>query len=235
MNMICEFFQAFFWQKCLASGAKSWNTRKNCFWIIIENSYKILPMRLHCCRTCVGRVKTVVTNHLRKMFRIRIHKAAERNTATRINLLKPVLYAVTNILLLGQATICSVYYPVPSYTKMYERPTFHFCDCFLVSKWIFQYHDGGLTKFHAGSELPPMCVVINNSSVKNNNTAYHAIGKYWMKAARVFPNYRLKHCCPKGIYCVCQPNQLKREIKKKLEVKQGPTKNLGAVTHPGTP
>ena len=33
----------------------------------------------------VGRVKTVVTNHLRKMFRRRIHKAAERNTAARIN------------------------------------------------------------------------------------------------------------------------------------------------------
>jgi len=24
----------------------------------------------------------------------------------------------------------------------------HFCDCFLVSKWIFQYHDRGLTTFH---------------------------------------------------------------------------------------
>ena len=28
----------------------------------------------------------------------------------------------------------------------------HFCDCFLVSKWIFQNHDRGLTKFHARSE-----------------------------------------------------------------------------------
>jgi len=32
-----------------------------------------------------GRVKTIVTNHLRKMFRSRIHKAAEHNTAVRIN------------------------------------------------------------------------------------------------------------------------------------------------------
>jgi len=35
----------------------------------------------------VCRVKTVVTSHLRKMFRSRIHKAEERNnnTAARIN------------------------------------------------------------------------------------------------------------------------------------------------------
>jgi len=33
----------------------------------------------------VGRVKTVVTNHLRKMFRNRINKAAECNTSARIN------------------------------------------------------------------------------------------------------------------------------------------------------
>jgi len=32
----------------------------------------------------VGRVKTVVTNHLRKMFHSRIHMAVERNTAARI-------------------------------------------------------------------------------------------------------------------------------------------------------
>jgi len=36
----------------------SWNTRNNCFWIIIENPCKILWG----CSTCVGRVKTVVTN-----------------------------------------------------------------------------------------------------------------------------------------------------------------------------
>jgi len=33
----------------------------------------------------VGRVTTVVTNHLSKMFRSRVHKAAECNTAARIN------------------------------------------------------------------------------------------------------------------------------------------------------
>jgi len=37
---------------------------ENSFWIITENPYKFWS-----CRTCVGRVKTVVTNHLRKMFR----------------------------------------------------------------------------------------------------------------------------------------------------------------------
>jgi len=60
-----------------------------------------------------------------------------------------------------------------------------FCDCVLVSKWIFQHHDRGLTKFHAGSEQLLVRVVINNSSfptVKSNNTAYHAFGKYWMQA-----------------------------------------------------
>jgi len=63
----------------MTSGAKSWNTRKNCLWIITENPYKI-PWG---CRTCVGSVKTVVTNHLRKMFRRRTHKAAVRNSAAR--------------------------------------------------------------------------------------------------------------------------------------------------------
>jgi len=33
-----------------------------------------------------GRVKTVATNHLRKMFRSHIHKTTERCTATRKNL-----------------------------------------------------------------------------------------------------------------------------------------------------
>jgi len=38
-----------------------------------------------------------------------------------------------------------------------------------------------VTKFHAGSEQSLVCVVINNSShptIKNNNTACHAFGKY---------------------------------------------------------
>jgi len=60
----------------------------------------------------------------------------------------------------------------------------HFCDCFFVWKWVFQYYDRGLTKFHAGSKQTLACVVINNSSyptVKNNNTAYHAFAwaQFW--------------------------------------------------------
>jgi len=65
--------------------------------------------------------------------------------------------------------------------KRIKDQSSHFCDCVLVSKRIFQHHDRGLTKFHAGSEQLLMCVVINNSSfptVKHNNTAYHAFGKY---------------------------------------------------------
>jgi len=80
---------------------------------------------------------------------------------------------------------------------------FHFCDCFLVSKWIFQHHDHCLTKFHAGSAQRLMCVVINNSSYptfKNNNTAYHAFWKHRMQAIGVL-NYHLKYCWPKVIYC----------------------------------
>jgi len=97
----------------------------------------------------------------------------------------------------------------------------HFCVCFLVSKWIFQQHDRSLTKFHAGSEQLLVCVVKNNSSypvVKNNNTACHAFGKYWMQT-RGFLNYHLKYCWPKVFYCICQPNELEREtMKKKLGV-----------------
>jgi len=76
--------------------------------------------------------------------------------------------------------------------KCTKDQSFQFCDCFLVSKWVFQHHNRGLTKFHAGSEQPLVCVVINNSSyptVKINKTAYHAFGKYW-KQARGFLNYR---------------------------------------------
>jgi len=57
----------------------------------------------------------------------------------------------------------------------------HFYDCFLVSKLIFQHNECGVTKFHAGSEQPLVCVVIFNFNylvVKNNNTAYHAFVTY---------------------------------------------------------
>jgi len=80
----------------------------------------------------------------------------------------------------------------------------HFCNCFLVSKWVFKHYDHCLTNFHARSEQLLVCVVINNSShltVKNNSTAYHAFGKNWMQA-RGFLNYRLKYCWPKVIYCM---------------------------------
>jgi len=61
----------------------------------------------------------------------------------------------------------------------------HFCNCLLVSKWIFQHCDHCLTKFHAGCEQPLVCVIIKNSSYptfKNNNTVYHVFGKYWIQA-----------------------------------------------------
>jgi len=105
---------------------------------------------------------------------------------------------------------------------MHERSIFPFLRLFLCSEIIFQHHDRGLTKFQAGSEQPLVCVVIDNSSYPTvkNNTAYHAFGKYWMQA-RGFLNYRLKYCRPKVIYCICQPNELKREIKKKLEGPNG--------------
>jgi len=80
MNMIYEFFEVFFWYKYLTSREKSWNTRK-----IASESLQKIRTKLWGCRTCVGRVKTVVTNHLRiKYFEV-IHKAAERNIAARTN------------------------------------------------------------------------------------------------------------------------------------------------------
>ena len=81
----------------------------------------------------------------------------------------------------------------------------HLCDCFLVLKGIFQNHGCSLTKFHARPEQLLLCVVINNSShppVKHINTANHAFGKYGMHA-RGFPNYHLKYCWPKVLYCTC--------------------------------
>jgi len=41
--------------------------------------------------------------------------------------------------------------------KCTKDETSHFCDCFLVSKWIFQHYDHCLTKFHTGSEQPLVC------------------------------------------------------------------------------
>jgi len=120
--------------------------------------------------------------------------------------------------------------------KCTKDQSYHFCDCVLVSKWIFQHHDRGLTKFHAGSEQLLVCIVINNSSfptVKNNNTAYHAFGKYSMQS-RGLLNYLLKYCWPEVIYCRCQSNELEWEIKQKSGVtKQGTKqKSGGAMAHP---
>ena len=112
----------------------------------------------------------------------------------------------------------------------------HFCNCFLVSKWIFQNHDRGPTKFDAGSEQTLVCVVINKSgylTVKNNNTAY-AFGKYWMQARGYLDN-RLKHCWPKVIYCICQPNELEREIKKKNGGAKRGAKQKSGVRGPPSP
>ena len=56
-------------------------------------------------------------------------------------------------------------------------------------------------------------------TVKNNNTSYHEFGKYWMQVQR-FLKYRLKYCCPRVIYCICQPKELRKEYR-------GPSKNQG--------
>ena len=93
----------------------------------------------------------------------------------------------------------------------------HFFHYFLASNLIFHHHDRGLTKFHAGSEQPLVCVVINNSHypVVKNNTAYHAFGKYWMQA-RGLLNFRLKYCWLKVICCTCQSNELNVKLSTQL-------------------
>jgi len=54
--------------------------------------------------------------------------------------------------------------------------------------------------------------------------------------ARGLLNHRLKYCWRKVIYCICQPNELEREITKKLGGQAGgPSKNLGPKAHPGPP
>jgi len=53
---------------------------------------------------------------------------------------------------------------------------------------------------------------------------------------RLDPNYHLKYCWPKVIYCKCQPNELEREIKKKLVgANRGPTKYLVGHGPPSPP
>jgi len=60
-----------------------------------------------------------------------------------------------------------------------------------------------------------------------NNTAQNAFGKYCIQA-RGFLNDRLKYCWPNVFYCICQPNELEREIMKKTGgTKQGAKKKSG--------
>jgi len=47
--------------------------------------------------------------------------------------------------------------------------------------------------------------------------------------ARGFLNYRLKYCWANVIYYICQPNERKQEIKKKLG--RGQPKVWGSMTH----
>ena len=96
--------------KCVSDG-NAWSPGQRaeiCERIASESLLKIRTTFYEVARH-LGRVKTVVTNHLRKMFRSRKHKAAECNTTARINwdkTLKPIPKASTNLLLLGQAAIC---------------------------------------------------------------------------------------------------------------------------------
>jgi len=54
--------------------------------------------------------------------------------------------------------------------------------------------------------------------------------------ARGFLVDRLKYSWPKCIYCVCQPNELKWEIKKKTGGPAGgKQKCVGGMAHPGPP
>ena len=154
----------------------------------------------------VGRVETVVTNHLRKMFWSRMHKVAECNTTARINwdkLMKPVPNAFTNLRNRDkqQSADCNII-QLHLTLKCTKDQSCHFYDNSLVSKWFFQFQHHGrpLTKFHAGTKQSMVCVVIKNSSyptVKNNSTACHAFGKHWTQA-RGFLIYRLKYCWAKA-------------------------------------
>jgi len=100
----------------------------------------------------------------------------------------------------------------------------HFCHSFLVSQWIFQSHDRGLTKFHEGSEQLLLCYPL----VKHSNIAYHSFGKYCMQA-RGLLDYRLKYCWPKVFYYICQPNELNGKLRKNWGAKR---KSGGAIAHP---
>jgi len=76
--------------------------KKTCSLIIAENTYKVLRDY----ETCVDRLKSEVTNLLRKMLRRHIHEDAEHTNAISINSDKVADIMSLCILLLGQATIC---------------------------------------------------------------------------------------------------------------------------------
>jgi len=61
--------------------------------------------------------------------------------------------------------------------KCTEDQSSHFCDCFLVLKWVFQHYDRGLTKFYAGSEQPLVCVVV--VSLPNRQKQQHSLSCIW--------------------------------------------------------
>jgi len=74
--MICEFFQAVFLIEIFDLPDKDLKYAKELFLNPYRNSMTLQDIWVD--------VK-LVTNHLRKVFRSRIHKAAERNTPARIN------------------------------------------------------------------------------------------------------------------------------------------------------
>jgi len=116
-------------------------------------------------------------------------------------------------------------------SKMIEKYFFYYMSLSFLCKHVgvnfnhnktFLHHDRGLTKYHAGFEQTLVYVVIINSrypTAKNNSTDYHAFGKYWMQARRylqqiIVSNIAGQKLSTVVVYCVCQPNELKREIMK---------------------
>jgi len=71
MNMICGFFQVFSDRNIWPLGQRA-EIRER----IASEALQKMRIKFYEVAGHVGRVKTVVTNHLRKMFPSRIHKAA---------------------------------------------------------------------------------------------------------------------------------------------------------------
>jgi len=114
----------------------------------------------------------------------------------------------------------------------------HFCDCFLVSKLIFQLHDRGLAKFHAVSEQPLVCDVIIIFIYPNVKSKAQLIMHSGNIECRLevskLPFKILLAESYLSVY-VYQMN-LNGKLRKKLGgSSRGPSKNLGAIAHPGPP